>query len=514
MTNLALLAEYSKQDDFKVLGDDILKLRREDDFMDYIIDVCKEADELYGSIATFDKAVIDEDFSYMDNLQQHRAKNGKVKKMSEIVVDPRRTDAKLVKLTWKLKYKPSYGDSKMERRTYVQSIYVPILDRVTGEALIRGNKYSIPIQLIDATAYAAKYDHIVLKGSFKLKRESKSFSDIYGKQYNSHVFLLNMPVMKNKRVPFLLFYFGYFGFEETLRDYFGIHINVYDGVPPATPPEDEILFKLGNLTLGVNKEQFETGYHVKQIIATTLSLSKKTINNMSFRNVSFWRIYLGMKLYQKDYELKAKNLINILLTSVNSTNRRIINDMEGDGMGNSIWSIIRWMFIDFNTISTRNGSLYDKRMRICEYVVSGFAKRMIKDGVYRFIQMSNKEKDIDRLVDMFKVSPEIIINSIIGKSKDAAITKYSAPVNDMTLANGLLSYTFTGPGTFAEGGSARVSDSFRDFHYSYVGNLCLLTISNNNVGLTGDIAGNAVIDHKTKTFVPIEQQYRNRFRVS
>jgi hypothetical protein len=117
---------------------------------------------------------------------------------------------------------------------------------------------------------------------------------------------------------------------------------------------------------------------------------------------------------------------------------------------------------------------------------------------------SHKTKDVNRLLDIFKVSSAIILNAIIGKTRSKNlglnIAKYSSYVNDMALLNVATKFTTAGPGSPMERSGKLVGASYRRFDTSSVGKVCLIATSNSDPGVSGSIVPSAQIDLKTMTF--------------
>ena len=381
-------------------------------------------------------------------------------------------------------------------------IYIPLF--IDGyHYYIRGNKYSAPYQLTDAITYTNKDDMVVLKTmtrAIKISRDKVIVHDVHGHQYNSHVFGL---YISSKRVALLLYYFAYYGFVKTAK-YFGCEkfFAVYDECPIEPDPE-RIFFKFGSLFIGVDRKRFEDNYLLRQYIATCLSLSKKGINVESIQRVAYWKTLLGASISETKPLEKGTGLLYTFITALDHRTMINIQNLVGGSPKMTMFSVVRWMFMRYNHLVAKTGSLENKRLRLAEYIITPLI-RVMYSKLYRFMNTSHKTKDVNRLLDIFKVSSAIILNAIIGKTRSKNlglnIAKYSSYVNDMALLNVATKFTTAGPGSPMERSGKLVGASYRRFDTSSVGKVCLIATSNSDPGVSGSIVPSAQIDLKTMTF--------------
>jgi hypothetical protein len=367
---------------------------------------------------------------------------------------------------------------------------------------IRGNKYSAPYQLTDAITYLGRNDSVILKTltrAIKLSREVKIIKDTHGIEYRSHAFYLHMA---NKKIPFVLYYFAYYGFFRTLR-YFGVEKMVHIFAEcPLDPDDDIIYFKYGKVYLGVARFAFNAMYELRQLVFTFLQLQRRNLDIEYIRNAYYWRMILGSFVSaNKPYEQGAK-LIMTFHNCLDTRTTENIRNIVGGPPRETSFTILRWMFKNYSTLSNKNMSLQNKRLRYTEYIVSPLI-RDIQNKLYRFLKTNPNMMDKKRLLDIFKPSPSIIVHAIIGKTKNKnqalSIAKYSNQVNDMAIFTAL-KYTRAGPGTAIEKIGKRAGVSYRLMDTTYAGNVDLITTSAGSVGISGVLTPYANVDPKTLAF--------------
>lgn len=393
---------------------------------------------------------------------------------------------------------------------------------------IKGNKYAAPLQIVDAITYSNKADTLILKTmtrAVKLVRSKTTISDIYGKEFRTHTFFIYHS--RTVKIPFLLFYFSHFGFFKTIK-FFGLEnvINIYEG-DKSIVPQDRYIFQFGSLYLGVLKENFDNNVLVRQFVASILSTvkNKRSVELDLVRNPVRWTMILGEHIAtnpQKTLE-KGEGLLKTFISAYDFRLQMIINKLIDDGAPKTnMFMVFRWLFIRFNQRSYYDSSLQNKRIRFNEYLINPFVKDIV-NKVYRFINSSNRyamkgdngdkikaERKMSKLIDIFKISQYIIVNSINGKLSvqrtGMNVVKYSSLVNDNVLSGPLSEYTFAGPGAPPTSKSGKRSSSANNrFTPDYLGNICIITASNREPGITGQLTPDPRIDLDKGIFV-IKQQ--------
>lgn len=493
---LEFVSAYSHQ--FDHVNRDIVKgIRERDDMAGSIEEACIELARTIPDHIKYLGYSYDDSGKVIRELNKSKSKDKKDSK-SSVSVD--QTYARLAVFKFKIRFD---GVSRFVE----MPIYIPLF--IDGyHYLIRGNKYSAPYQLTDAVTYTNKEDMVVIKfmtRAIKMSREKCTLTDVHGAQYQSHQFYMHLT---SKKVPFLLFYFAHFGFFRTHK-YFGCEkLMGFCADYPIEPMEDRIFFKFGMLYMWVNRNHFESSYLFRQYIATVLALGKKGINQDTVQRVTYWKTILGASISETKTLEKGQGLISTFIVALDHRTMENIDKLVGHKgfKRESMFSVVRWLFLNYSEAAAKSASLENKRIRLSEYQVTPLI-RILYHKLYRFMNTNAKTRDMRRLEDIFKVSPAIIINAIIGKTRSKSgslnIAKFSSYTNDFALINVGLKYTSAGPGSPMENSGKMVGDRYRRFDVSNVGRTCLITTSNSDPGISGSLVPSAQVDLESMTFKPI-----------
>lgn len=476
---LDLVSSFSSKNDNKFNDDLLLGLRRNDDMADYIEDACKAIVNLLPNNIRYKGYYYNNNKNHMLKRDEGKdADKNKNKKEKRIHINE--TYAKEAVF----EFECSFGG-----QTVIQKFSLWIPEIYDGyHYYIKGNKYTLPIQIVDAITFTKK-NMLVLKTitrAVKFIRKKDVITDIYGRNYNINV--LSIFVTAKKSVPVLLYYFAYFGFFKTLQ-YFQVenYINIYTGSINENVPKDKYFFKFGAVYLGVDKEMFDNNRVFRMFVATTLETCKRGMSLDSIRNPVVWTIYLGETLSTTKALVKGQALLRTFMTYVDYRTADIINKLVPGLPRNDTFSVVRWIFVEYVKLCSKDDGLQNKRIRLNEYIITPFVKQFI-DKVYRFMNTPDKLKTMDDLLNVFKIKPSLILNAIIGKISTQLtglnIAKCSSESNDDALVNVLLPITKSGPGSPSEK-SKRLGMFHRQFQIDYVGRIDLSDgLSANDPGMT------------------------------
>lgn len=466
---LELIANFSKMNDNKFNEDLIYNIRRNDEMAKHIDAACRAVAQIAPKYIKYNGYRYQNIRSKMIELNKDDAQNGQKTGKNEVRIHINETYAKEALFDFEC----TFGGQTVKQSI---SIWVPMLYD-NSHFKIRGNKYSCPLQVIDAITFTKK-NILVLKTitrAIKFEREKTVITDIYGNKYPTSKIMCY--VTAKKSVPVLLYYFACFGFFATLK-YFGVDhwIDIYSGDISSGVPNDKYVFKFGSVFLGVDKTAFTENTVLRQFVAVTLATQKRTMDMNYIRDPVRWTSLLGETLnIQKSIE-KGAALLNTFNNSLDYHTRDIIKQLVPGTDRNNIFAVTRWIFVNYATLTAKDDGLQNKRIRLSEYLISPFTK-LFTEKIYRFINTPEKMKTMDNLLDVFKIKPAIILNSIIGKiSPDLTgmnIAKFSSESNDDALTNTLLMITKTGPGSPSEK-TSRVSTPLRRFSADYLGNINLI----------------------------------------
>lgn len=464
---LDIIANFSTINDGKFNDDLIYNMRKNDEMAKYIDEACKAIVQLAPEYIKYNGYRYQNIRSKM--IDMNKDDGGVKTPKNEIRIHVSDTYAKEAIF----EFECSFGGQKVKQSF---SIWVPLLYD-NAHFYIRGNKYSCPLQIIDAITFTKK-NVLVLKTitrAIKFEREKATITDIYGNKYVTSKIMIY--ITGRKSIPVLIYYFAWFGFFKTLK-YFGVdnYIDIYSGECGTGIPKDKYVFKFGSVYLGVDKDAFNKNRVLQQFVATTLATQKRSMDMNYIRNPVRWTSLLGENLnIQKSID-KGVALLKTFINALDFHTASIIKQLVPGTDRNNIFAVTRWLFVNYATLTSKDDGLQNKRIRLSEYLISPFIKMFTKK-IYRFINTPEKLKSIDGLLDVFKIKSTIILNSIIGKISPEItglnIAKFSSESNDDSLTNTLLMATKTGAGSPSEK-TSRVSTNLRRFPIDYLGNINLI----------------------------------------
>lgn len=491
---LDLVSAFSERNAGKFNDDLILKTRQKDEMTQYIDLACQAVANLIPEYIKYNGYHYQDSRSKMIERDKEVVEGKGNKK--EIYLNINETYAKEAIFEFECMFN---GESTKESF----SMWIPMLVD-NSHFYIRGNKYSCPLQVIDAITFTKK-NLLVLKTTtraIKFERVKTVITDIFGNKYNTSK--INI-YFTSKGVPVLLYFFA-FGFYSTIK-YFGAdqYIDIYsESKTDKTIPENKYIFKFGSVFLAVDKQKFDENNVLRVFVATTLACGKRTMDMDFIQNPIRWTSYLGETInVQKSLE-KGQALLKTFVNTMDFQTIKIIQDLIPGSPRLNIFAVTRWIFVNYSTITSKDEGLQNKRLRLSEYLISPFIK-IFTEKVYRFKNTPEKLKSMKGLMDIFKIKPSLILNAMIGKisqeTTGLSIAKFSNECNDDALTNTLLYVTKTGPGT-PSNKSNRLSMSLRMFSIDYLGSLSLLEgQSANSPGLTHYICPlNDSYDYNKKIF--------------
>src|SRR5574344_20911 len=221
--------------------------------------------------------------------------------------------------------------------------------------------------------------------------------------------------------------------------------------------------------LPVNFLFLSLGILLRIFVATMISCSKRSVDMNFIRNPVRWTSYLGESISIPKALEKGQALLKTFTNTMDFQTQNIIRQLVPGSERNNIFSVTRWIFINYSTLTSKDEGLQNKRIRLSEYLISPFIK-IFTEKIYRFKNTPDKLKSMKNLMDIFKIKSSLILNAIIGKiSHDdtgLSIAKFSNECNDDALINTLLYVTKSGPGSPSEH-SKRISMHLRQFRVDY-----------------------------------------------
>ena len=467
---LDLVAGFSSKNDNKFNDELLCGIRNNDDMVSYIDESCRAVAKLLPeNIKYLGHSEIDNRKRMLERDALDKDPKGSKKAKNEIRINISYSYAKEVSFNFEI----HFGGQVMNTNF---TLWIPLLID-NAHFFIRGNKYSAPIQIVDAISYTQK-NMLVLKTltrALKYERSKCIISDIYGKKYNVEKICI---LLTKKPIPLLVYFFAAYGFFNTI-EYFGAnqYIKVYSGDPKESIPKNKYLFKFGNnLYLGVDIEEFDTNRVLRTFVGTLIASTKRTMDMDYIRNPVRWLGYLGETISQAKSLEKGQSMLKTFMNILDTATVRNIHDLVDGETRDNMFKVARWIFINYTQMCSKDDGLQNKRLRLNEYLISPFTKIFV-DKVHRFMNTPDKIKTINTLQDIFKIKSSIILNAIIGKINPQVtglnIQKYSSESSDDTLVNVRLVSTKGGPGSPLEK-TKRVGIKHREFSIDSLGNLDII----------------------------------------
>ena len=353
-------------------------------------------------------------------------------------------------------------------------ILVPLPDEY-GYYQIKGKKYILMYQLVDASTYVTK-NSVVLKSIMPIFLTRKPFTkkDTEGYEYTCPIY--STKVFKND-ITIMYFYFAKIGLTKALR-YFSV--NHYMGVSNEKKnTEHFIYFQISQgFYLKVKRNAFNDSQYIRSVAFMILNVcnSKVNIDNMDCRQLWIEKIGNIFSVSTNHYE-KGKNILvffDRMLDETTKSNLRIDPKYK-----KSMYSILLYMFQNFNELKKKdNMDMENKRLRDSEYIASLLNKELSK----RILPVVNSGKKLTRekIKDVFKFSGEILITQLY----NSGLFRYDDQVNDMDFFS-KLKYTVKGPNSQGGQNSQSISSYSRGLHPSMLGRIDLNVVGTSDPGTGG-----------------------------
>lgn len=494
---LDFVAYHSKK--YDKFSDDITNFRKNDDIASFIEIIFIELSKVLPKNIKYLGWTIDNRPVKDNELKdQNILSVNKTNKKNELILFNKETYSKLAIYKFELSIEQQRGDQTISQK-YIQEVPLAIPILVDDyHYLIRGSKYSAPLQVVDSLFYSNQGDIIILKTlarAITISRSKYTITDIFGNDYLTYNYFVS--IISKVKSPLILFYFGYYGFENTFK-YFGcdklVKLVNFDQEMIPNLPKDKLYFKFCKYYLEVDKESFFKNPKFQQFLACVLSVQKRTITIEQIQGLDKWLALLGDQMLEINSINKGKNMINTFMNSLDYITKSLIAKTVENGRLKSldIWAVTKWIFFDFNKMTSKSTvDLSNKRIRLGEYMVSIIIKQIYKK-LYKFINKPIKSQDMKSLQDIFKINSQILLHTIIGKIKtndmNLNIMKFCDYVNDNTFLNAGLSATTTGPGSPIERSKKNnISLVHRKLDPSAPGNIAIIETSSNDPGVNMDI---------------------------
>lgn len=360
-------------------------------------------------------------------------------------------------------------------RVIVKKILIPI--EYEGFYTISNKKWKTLWQLVDASTYSQK-GKITMKSRMPIivyKSKKRPLIDINGEvmQFSTYSYALNRKTRfsrfaaKSKAAkvkfinPIMIFSakiglrntISYFGMEDVIKilprdpEFFDEHQDRYDH-------DLYRYFEVNDIMLQVDRHLLDTIPFVGNfaaMIAACMS-SDFPLTMETIEDKTYWTCRVGSigSAHSKNLETfleKGKttmHMIERLLDTITQVNLRL-----PDCYKKNIYSILRWMIMDFDSLKNRNNmDLNNKRIRKNEYIVMSSLGKKINENINKLIERKSKSKlnTMDTLLELFNFGSDIIIN---GMRNIGDLVKSDELVNDMTMLQDL-NFSSKGPNLILE----------------------------------------------------------------
>lgn len=392
-------------------------------------------------------------------------------------------------------------------RNIVKKILIPI--EYDGFYTLNNKKWKALWQLVDASTYSQK-GKITMKSRMPIivyKSKKRPLIDMNGEvmQFSTYSYALNRKTRfasKSKAAkvkfinPVMIFSakiglkntIAYFGLQDVIKIlpfdklFFDDHADQYDH-------ERYRYFGVNEIILQVDRYLMENvpfvGNFTAMIAACMSADFPMTMETVE--NTMYWTCRVGSigSAHSKNLETFAEkgkttmHMIERLLDTITQVNLRL-----PDCYKKNIYSILRWMILDFDSLKNRNNmDLDNKRIRKNEYIVMSSLGKKINENINKLIEKKSKSKlnTMDTLLELFNFGSDIIIN---GMRNIGDLVKSDELVNDMTMLQDLY-FSAKGPNSLGEQSSKIISQKYRNIHPSYLGKIDLNVSSNSDVGMSG-----------------------------
>lgn len=389
-------------------------------------------------------------------------------------IDIEQSVLQLIKMSFNIKK----GDKEENIDKYV---YFPkLID--SHYFLINGNRYFPIYQLLDSGTYRTN-GALTQKTLFMpivLREKKETFDDSNG---NKHSMLtVDLDLFKNK-IPFLIYFFSKFGYEETIK-YFGledlVHVLSKEDIDLLDEEElnDNTIFMITkNIGLVVDNTFFENRNN-KIIVGTLLNCFNSRIKMDKIFEKDYWVKKLGgyFTTNNSNKQEKGESIQLSFERILDEWTKTILRVEDKNKM--DVYAVVRWMVRNYHTlIKQDNMHLFNKRLRLYEYLLHPLLIKFSK-GTYRVLNTSNPT--FEKIKTILSNIPK---GFLVKKMVTNELLRYDNSVNSINLFTTVLRFTQSGPQSPFS--SSNVNVKYRGLHPSYVGRIGLTSTSAGDPGVSG-----------------------------
>ena len=451
-------------------NEDFIYMKRTDNVLDYIDDVCKALEVIDGV------KFIGSEMSYDESEIKTRGK----KNNKWISLDESRLN--LIKLHFEVT--GIFGRKREVKTEKVEKVllYPKLIDDFYF--LLDGVTYFPIYQIIDLATYntATSLRLKTLLMPMVLREEDTMFEDTEGNEHSDTTYVVDLFKYKLNTLFYYFAEYGYdigylFGYSD--KDIGLININDEELENKSHYKLFEINKK--GLHVYVHEDMLEEGTFKKKFSLMYLDMinfnSRMTIDKIS--NNDYWKKRLGAVFTSNPNSQieKSEKIILSFKRILDERTKKILRIKKE--YKKDTFTIIQWMMRNFDKFMQKdNMDLSNKRIRLHEYLIYPLLTRF-SSITYRLLNKTTPT--FNQKMQLFStLGPGYIVK----KLKKNELLRYNNCVNGMDIINGGLKFTQSGPQSLSDG-NKNVAVRYRGIHGSYVGRIGLTASSNSDPGISG-----------------------------
>ena len=439
----------------------------------YIVDSCRSLEVLENLKVTGSRFIEDPNLIDMREYYMSRSYNSNKNEDKPKLIEMK--DSLVGEL--EVDFQITIGD---EVEHHTKKFLIPVPDE-DGYYLLRGSRYMMQYQLVDASTYT-RGSELIHKSSMPVTvdTESKSYTDTDGFVYDAPIYTIL--IFRNNVNAFYL-YFAKFGVTQTLN-YFGVNqlINVK---PLGNENPDAVIFPLDKrLQVEVERTFFNKYQYVQSMTFMLISAIKdsvaKKISLEQLDDREYWTTALGSnrgKQTYNDYSRGRNTLILFERMLDESSKKKLKLHKENK---RDIFATVRWQIQNFKELRKKdNMDLANKRIRRNEYIAALLTEKF-SERLTRIISADNRARTFKKIKEIFNVSGDIIIQQL----HKSGILRFDDRINDMDFF-GKLRYTQKGPNSLGRTNTKTISTKHKGIHSSYMGLIDINVCGTSDPGSSG-----------------------------
>lgn len=464
---LDFIADYEVNDDSLNFG--LMNREYDKSLVEYIADTCKSLEflknvEFVGYTYEEDESKID--LNHYISFRKKNKRKGKKSKQEEKYMFLQ--DSRVGEMTLKFRLTCKDGTANVTKK-----ILLPVADK-DGYYIIKGKKYFLMYQLVDASTYMVK-GILSLKSLMpvKIRRVKKVVTDIDNNEYIAPIY---MTLVYRKDVDIFKIFFAKFGVKKTF-EYFSID-KLIRFVEEVEDNVNNIYFRINNkIYLEVNRNFFHKHQYVQSMAFMVLNICTNRLEMSNIDSKEYWIEKLGDIVNSKynKYEKGKSTLLSIdrMLDEITKSILKLHPENTTD-----IFAILRWLVQNFNELKKKNSQdLNNKRLRQNEYIASILTAEF-SDKLNRMV--GGKNLTLDQVKELFKFKGDLVITRL----HKSGILRFDEKINDLDFFT-KFKYTIKGPNSPGRKNENTISVEQRGISTSDLGRIDINVCGSSDPGTSG-----------------------------